>query len=236
MERIQKIIANAGICSRRKAEGLIIEGKVIVNGKKAKIGQSADADKDSILVEGKLLQKQSKKYYLLNKPKGYETTMKTTAGLPTVASLMKSNVRVVPAGRLDVDSRGLLIMTNDGELCHRIMHPSYEIDKVYEIKVNGSIPDEKINMLRKGVKLDDGKTRPCKVELIERKKGLTLLRMTLHEGRKRQIRRMLKAINFHADDLVRVKIGNLTIGEFKEGTYKELTPGEVIQLKKILGM
>jgi|SRR3989344_1185616 len=236
MERIQKIISLSGLCSRRKAEDLISKGKVIVNGKRATIGQSADPESDIITIEGKHLKKQPKKYYLLNKPKGYETTMKSTAGLPTVASLLKPNVRVVPAGRLDTDSRGLLILTNDGELCNRIMHPRYEIDKVYEVKINGNVPDEKIIQLRKGVKLEDGRTRPCKVEIVERKKGLTVLRMTLHEGKKRQIRRMIQAINFHVNDLVRIRIGNLSIKNLKEGGYRELTPKEVNELKKILKM
>jgi len=236
MERIQKIISLSGLCSRRKAEDLISKGKVIVNGKRATIGQSADPESDIITIEGKPLKKQPKKYYLLNKPKGYETTMKSTAGLPAVSSLIRSDVRVVPAGRLDADSRGLLIMTNDGELCHRIMHPRYTLDKVYELIVKGNISDEKIIMLRKGIKLDDGRTKPCKADVIERKKGLTVLRMTLHEGKKRQIRRMLEAIGFHADDLVRIKIGNLTIGDLKEGSCRELTSKEVSELKKILKM
>ncbi|TAL56956.1 MAG: rRNA pseudouridine synthase [Nanoarchaeota archaeon] len=236
MPRIQKIIANSGYCSRRKAEELISAGKVLVNGKKASIGQSA-TEEDSIFVDGRPLRKQEKRYYILNKPKGYETTMKSTRGLPIVASLVKSNVRVVPAGRLDSDSRGLLIMTNDGELCHRIMHPRFTVDKVYEVTINTAIPEEKINVLRKGVVLDDKtKTRPCKVEVNLSAKTLTILRMTLHEGKKRQIRRMLTAVGFGISDLVRIQIGNLSLNNLKEGSFRELTDLEVSRLKKILGM
>ncbi len=226
-------MANSGLCSRRKAEQLIEQGKVIVNGRKAQIGQSADVSKDSILVHGKPLPKQSqKKYFILNKPKGVETTLKSAGGLPTVVSLVKSDVRLVPAGRLDVDSRGLVFLTSDGELCHRVMHPRFPLDKVYEVTVHGKISDGQLELLRRGVRLYDGKTRPAKVELMKRSSGLTVFRITLHEGKKRQIRRMVQAFGFSVHDLVRLSIGTLSLDGISEGKSRELSAAELAALQK----
>ncbi len=235
-ERIQKIIANAGLCSRRKAEELILEGRVTVNGRVAGIGESAEYNQDDIRVNGKRILKPVKKYFALNKPKGYETTLKSESGKPTVISLLRQRIRIIPIGRLDVDSRGLLLLTNDGEFANRIMHPRYPIDKVYVVTIKGDVPIPKIKRLSEGIQLEDGMTHPCKIKILKKNKGITMLSMTLHEGRKRQIRRMIEAIDFNVADLIRTRIGTVTLRGLREGNCRELKRNEVKQLKKTVGM
>ena len=235
-ERIQKIISGCGYCSRRKAEELISQGRVSVNGKKASIGQSAEYAKDIILVDGKRLLKPKKLYFALNKPKGYETTLKSETGKPIVVSLIRTRERIMPVGRLDVDSKGLLLLTNDGEFSNRIMHPRYPIDKVYWVSVKGEIPSSEIGQLQNGVKLEEGITFPCKVKLVRKSGGMTILSMTLHEGRKRQIRRMIDAVGFKVVDLVRTRIGPVTLRGLKEGNYRELKKNELKKIRKMVGM
>ncbi len=234
--RVQKIIANFGYCSRRKAEELIRAGRVSVNGRVAGIGDSADDEKDAITVEGMRLRAQRKVYILLNKPRGVETTLKSESGKKTVVSLLGLRERVIPAGRLDVDSSGLVILTNDGEVANRIMHPRYAIDKVYFAKVKGIMPEEKIEQLRKGIKLEEAVTSPCEVKVIRKSYETTQLAMRIHEGRKRQIRRMIEAVGFVVLELRREKIGPLTLKGLREGQHRELRPKEVKELKRALGM
>ncbi len=235
-ERVQKIIANAGVCSRRAAEKLIEEGKVLINGKPAHLGQSAEFGVDSIVVDGKELKvAPQKKYFILNKPRGVETTLKSVGGNPTVVSLIKTNVRVVPTGRLDLNSRGLVFLTNDGELALRVAHPRYRIDKVYEVLVQGKVPSEIITLLSRGVRIDGGITAPCKIEYLKQGKA-TLLRIILHEGKKHQVRLMFKKVGFPVLDLVRVAIGPLGIEGLEEGNSRELTKEELEALKKTLRM
>jgi 23S rRNA pseudouridine2605 synthase len=234
-ERVQKLIANAGYCSRRKAEELILQGKVVVNGRIAKIGESAEPS-DQILVEGKRLGNPDKRYVLLNKPVGYETTLKSTFHKPTVISLVNTKERLIPAGRLDTDSRGLLLLTNDGELAHRVMHPRYPIDKVYEVTVKGTLGERELERLRSGIRLEEGMTYPCKVRVLKRTGDGVVLEMILHEGKKRQIRRMIEAVGSEVTDLVRVRIGLLTIDGLQEGKYRDLARKEVDALKNILKM
>jgi 23S rRNA pseudouridine2605 synthase len=236
-ERIQKIIANCGLCSRRKAEDLIRQLKVTVNGRPALIGDKADVDRDRILVEGRPLRLPPKRYLLLNKPIGVETTLKSESGKPTVISLTGVRERLIPAGRLDVDSSGLVILTNDGELANRIMHPRYPIDKVYFVKVRDIVPEDKLEILRKGVKLDDGfVTSPADVKVTKIASKTTWINMKLSEGKKRQIRRMFDAIGFKILDLQRTRIGNLTPKGLKPGAHRDLKRKEVNELKRMLGM
>jgi 23S rRNA pseudouridine2605 synthase len=238
LERIQKIIANAGYCSRRDAEELILEGQVRVNGRIATIGQSADKMNDTIIVEGKKIEQRKVRrvYFALFKPRGVETTLESNNPRTIVTDLIKCRERVIPAGRLDMDSRGLLILTNDGEMANRIMHPSYPIDKVYRVKIRGEVPTYLLERMSNGVMLVDGITRPCKVTLIKRSSDTTLISMTLHEGRKRQIRRMVEAVGFTVLDLLRTRIGEITLRGLREGQSRELKKSELKSLRKTLGM
>ena len=231
--RLQKIIANAGICSRRKAEELIEKGRVKVNGQIAKIGDSADPDKDTVLVDGIAIHSQEKEYYALNKPEGYECTLHSTTGKPTVLELIETKARIFPIGRLDPDSRGLLLLTNDGDFANLVMHPGSDIDKVYRVEVEGDIPTSLINVMRNGMQLEEAVTWPCEIEVLSKIKDTTVLQFTLHEGRKRQIRRMLEAIEFSADDLCREKVGNVTLGKLSEGNYRKLKPDEIQKLREL---
>ena len=229
--RVQKLIASAGICSRRKAEELIKQGRVKINGQTVKIGDSADPDVDKILVDGVSIDPQDKVYYALNKPVGYECTLESTTGKPTVVELIDTEARIFPIGRLDTDSRGLLLLTNDGELAHLVMHPCSSIDKVYRVSVDGDVDTASINKMRNGIQLEEARTWPCEIEVLDKVKDKTILEFTLHEGRKRQIRRMLEAIDFSVIDLCREKVGNITLGKLNEGNYRVLKQDEIEALR-----
>lgn len=233
-ERIHKIIANCGICSRRAAEELIEKGKVLVNGEKATVGQSADIEVDKILVGGKLLKKPVKQYFILNKPEGYETTMSSPQKRRTVFDLMKTNERVVPVGRLDMNSRGLIILTNDGDFANKIMHPKYELEKTYEATVKGKIPKSKLEKLEKGVRIKTGITYPCEIKIL--KEGKTFMRVSIkiHEGKNRQIREMFKAIGYDVEELVRTNIAFLSLKGLADGKQRRMTTLEVENLKKLM--
>jgi len=234
--RVQKLIANNGVCSRRKAEQLIRDFKVSVNGKPVRIGDSADSEKDVIMVDGVRLRHPQRVYVILNKPVGVETTLKSESHKPTVVDMVRMRERLIPAGRLDVDSRGLVFLTNDGEMANRVMHPRYVIDKVYYVKVRGIIPYDKLEELRKGVKLSDGLTAPSDVKVLTRRFQTTELSMKIHEGRKRQIRRMVEAVGFKVLDLARTRIGPLTLRGISEGKFRELRKKELKELRVALGM
>jgi len=229
--RIQKLIASAGICSRRKAEELIAQGRVKVNGQIAKIGDSADPEVDKILVDGVSIDPQEKVYFALNKPVGYESTLKSTTGKPTVLELVETKARIFPIGRLDTDSRGLLLLTNDGELAHLVMHPCSSVDKIYKVSVEGDVPIALINRMRNGIQLEEARTWPCEIEVLSKDKDKTILQYTLHEGRKRQIRRMLEAVDYSVIDLCRESVGNITLGKLKEGNYRVLKQDEIEELR-----
>src|SRR5512135_1558495 len=192
-ERIQKIISAAGITSRRAAEQLILDGRVRVNGQVVtELGTKADASKDHIKVDGKLINpRQPLSYIMLNKPAGYVTTMSDPEGRPTVQDLLKGiRIRVYPVGRLDYNTEGLLLLTNDGDFAHLITHPKHEFPKTYLAKVKGVLDERAIEMLEKGVFLQDGKTAPAKVRKVRKEEANSWLEITIHEGRKRQVRRM----------------------------------------------
>jgi len=229
--RLQRLIADSGLCSRRKAEGLLEEGRVTVNGKRVGLGDSADPEKDVIAIDGKPISAERKVYYLLNKPAGYECTLESTTGKPLATDMVPTDFRIFPVGRLDADSRGLLILTNDGDFANRIIHPSSSLDKEYIVTVDGVISDGLVDTLRRGVLFDGKMTRPCEVEVKERNPKTTVLRFVLHEGRKRQIRRMLAAIGFSVVDLQRERIGPITLSGLKEGKFRPLTEAEVQSLK-----
>jgi len=235
LERIQKIISAAGITSRRAAEELITEGRVRLNGTVVtELGTKADASKDHIKVDGKLINpKQPLTYVMLNKPAGFVTTMSDPEGRPTVQDLLKGiKVRIYPVGRLDYNTEGLLLMTNDGDFAHLVTHPKHEFPKTYLAKVKGVVEDGQIANLEQGIYLDDGKTAPARIKKIRKEEANSWLEITIHEGRKRQVRRMFDRVGHSVIKLKRIKTGNLTLGDLPEGSYRYLTPGEVQGLRE----
>jgi 23S rRNA pseudouridine2605 synthase len=238
LERLQKIISAAGIMSRRAAEELIIEGRVRVNGKVVtELGTKADAARDHIKVDGKLINpKQPPTYIMLNKPAGFVTTMSDPEGRPTVQDLLKGvKVRVYPVGRLDYNTEGLLLMTNDGDFAHLITHPKHEFPKTYLAKVKGVVDAKSMSDLEQGIYLEDGRTAPAKIKKVRKEEANSWLEITIHEGRKRQVRRMFDRVGHSVIKLKRIRTGNLSLGDLGEGTYRHLTPVEVKALKETAG-
>jgi 23S rRNA pseudouridine2605 synthase len=227
-ERLQKVLARAGIGSRRHCEDLIAEGLVEVNGEVAVLGRRVDVDQDHIVVEGVPLSvRPGLVHYLLNKPAGVITTAADTHGRTTVVDLVPPEPRVFPVGRLDLDTEGLLILTNDGDLAHRLTHPSFGVDKEYLAEVRGEPNRAALRILREGVELDDGMTAPARVATP----APNLLRITIHEGRNRQVRRMCEAVGHPVVRLVRTRIGPLSDHTLAPGTWRELTGSEVRALE-----
>ncbi len=233
-ERLQKIISKCGIASRRKAEELILEGQVKVNGATASLGMKADIDKDHIKVKGKLIQGVRRKVYLmLNKPDKCITSMNDPEGRPTVKDLLKGvKTSVFPVGRLDYNSEGLLIMTNDGDLANSILHPKKKIDKTYLVKINGILEEKDILKLEKGISLEDGKTSPAKIKKVKKTDANSWIEITIHEGRKRQIRRMLERLGHPVIKLRRIRINGLELGRLPIGAIRHLKPEEIDRLRK----
>jgi 23S rRNA pseudouridine2605 synthase len=233
-ERIQKILSKCGIASRRKAEEMMIEGRVTVNGAIATPGMKADFSKDHIKVDGKLIRRTEPKVYLiLNKPVKCVTAVTDPEGRITVRDYMKGvKAKVFPVGRLDYHSEGLLIMTNDGELANALLRPKSKVPKTYLVKVNGLPDDKDIDKLQKGIKLEDGITAPAKVRRIRQTNLNSWIEITIYEGRKRQIRRMLERIKHPVMRLRRVRIDGLALGRLQSGSFRYLTPDEVKKLKK----
>ncbi|MBI4849331.1 MAG: rRNA pseudouridine synthase [Nitrospirae bacterium] len=237
-ERLQKILAKCGIASRRMAEEIILEGLVTVNGATATLGMKADLERDHIKVRGKLIRNaESKVYLVLNKPEKCLTTMSDSEGRPTVKDLIKGvREKVFPVGRLDYNSEGLLIITNDGELANAILHPAKKIPKTYLVKVNGFIEDKDLAKLEKGIKLDDGMTAPAKVKKIKKTEANSWIEITIYEGRKRQVRRMMDRVGHPVIKLRRIKINGISLGKLETGALRFLTPGELKKLKKEVGV
>ncbi|WP_298268324.1 pseudouridine synthase [Geobacter sp.] len=229
-ERIQKILSRAGIASRREAERMITAGRVTVNGTPVtELGAKADPERDRITVDGRPVAVEEKRVYiLLNKPVGYVTTMKDPEGRPIVTDLLKGvGVRVFPVGRLDYNTEGLLLLTNDGAWANRLAHPRHEVDKEYLVRVRGTVAKEQINRIALGVELDDGKTAPARVAVTKQSDNNTWISITIHEGRYRQVRRMCEAVSLSVVRLRRVRYGSLFLGELKVGEFRYLTPAEV---------
>ena len=233
MERLQKIIAARGLCSRRQAEKWIEEGRVRVNGNTARLGDTADVTEDVIEVDGKRLPKAGKKLYLmLNKPRGYVTTLSDEKGRKNAAELVAGcGVRVYPVGRLDMDSEGLLLFTNDGEFANLLMHPKHEVDKVYRVWVTG-FDEEKLEALRQPIELDGYRIKKPRIRVVSPQGSRAILDITIHEGRNRQVRRMCQAAGMEVARLKRIAEGVVRLGELKTGTWRELTVEEIRDLVK----
>jgi 23S rRNA pseudouridine2605 synthase len=234
MERLQKVIAQAGIASRRKAEELIQQGRVKVNGKVVTELGTKVSRNDQIEVEGIKIEKEEPVYFLLYKPTGVISSVKDDKGRKVVTDFFPEiEQRIFPIGRLDYDTSGVLLMTNDGEFANLLMHPKHEIEKVYVAKVKGTLDGAKIRMLEKGVMLEDGKTAPAKVKLLggDRRKETALVQITIHEGRNRQVRRMFEAVGCKVMKLKRERYAFLGLGSLRPGDARALSPHEVKQLR-----
>lgn len=234
-ERLQKLISASGLCSRRAAEKLIAEGRVRVNGLVSSIGESADIDADIITVDGKALSAVGEHTYLmLNKPRGFVTTLSDERGRRTVAELVSDcGRRVYPVGRLDLDSEGLLLMTDDGEFANAMMHPRYEIEKTYETLVSGD-SEAGLSILRSALDIDGYIIKPARVEVLGEEGNKTLLSVTIHEGRNRQVRKMCEKAGLRVHRLRRTKEGPLRLGSLPLGKWRKLDENEMNELKNVI--
>ena len=228
-ERLQKVLARVGIGSRRVCEDLIAEGRVTVDGEVAVLGRRVDVETALIELDGAPIGvRPDLVHYLLNKPAGVVTTADDPQGRPTVVGLVPAEPRVFPVGRLDVDTEGLLLLTNDGELAHRLTHPSFGVEKEYVVELEGSPSRAALRRLREGVELDDGTTAPARAALLEP----SVVRLTVHEGRNRQVRRMCDAVGHPVVRLIRTRIGSLADRSLAPGAWRELTGDEVRSLQR----
>lgn len=233
MERLQKVIANSGICSRRKAEELIAAGKVLVDGIViTKMGTMVD-EKSSIIVDGKEIEKEEKVYFLLNKPRGVVTTTSDDKNRKTVIDLIETDKRIYPIGRLDYDTTGVLLLTNDGDFSNLLTHPKNEIEKVYVAKLEGIIKGVEIEQLKKGVTIDGNvKVKATRVKLrkVDNDSKKSFVELTIHEGKNHQVKKMFEAVGFSVEKLKRERVAFLTVDNLKSGEYRELNKKEVHQL------
>lgn len=235
--RLQKYIAMSGVASRRAAEAMIEEGRVSVNGKKiTEQGVKIEIGADNVAVDGKILKLKNKKYYImLNKPVGYVSTVSDQFDRPTVVDIVKKdlgNTRIFPVGRLDYDTEGLLLLTNDGDFTYKVTHPKFHMDKTYIAVVKGGMTVSGINKLRNGVYIDDGfKTSPAQAEILDAYDGHTYVKITIHEGKNRQVRKMFEAVGNSVVGLQRIKIGNVELGNLPLGRWRHLTKHEISYLQ-----
>jgi len=240
--RLQKVLSQAGIASRRNAEKMIRDGRVEIDGQVVtELGTRVDPDVSQIRVDGaRVVLDDSMVYLALNKPRGMHSTMSDDHGRPCIGDLIEHRVRgnkkLFHVGRLDAETEGLILLTNDGELAHRLMHPSYEIPKTYLATVNGTVPRGLGKKLRAGINLDDGPVAVDDFAVVDAIPGKTLIRITLHEGRKRIVRRMLAEVGFPVQELVRTDIGTLTLGEQRPGSFRALRRNEIGDLYKAVGL
>ena len=233
--RLQKMLADCGVASRRKSEELIRQGKVKVNGRPAQIGDKVDPVNDKVYVSGRRVTGTARpqlRYIMLNKPRGVLTTMSDERGRKCVADLVKDiGERVYPIGRLDRDSEGMLLLTNDGAFANHIMHPKKHVNKVYRVSVRPNINDEQVKKLSDGVVLDGRRTAPAQVRVVTREEGRAVLEIVLREGRNRQIRRMCEAVGLEVARLKRIAIGGVKLGGLKSGMYRDLSEYELKKLQ-----
>ncbi|MBI4145012.1 rRNA pseudouridine synthase [Candidatus Woesearchaeota archaeon] len=232
LQRVQKILAQAGVASRRKAEELIAQGRVTVNGTNVKIGQSADAEKDRILVDGKPVRSERFVYILLNKPLNVVTSVSDPLGRKTVRDLVPVQERVFPVGRLDRNATGLVLLTNDGALANRMMHPRYETAKTYVATLSSPVTPSLLERLQKGIVVEDRKVLAKDVEQL----GPNMVRLSIHEGRKHIVKKLFVGLGTHVDALQRVALGPLSLGTLQPGAWRALTDAEVRQLRQALAL
>ncbi len=232
MERLQKVIAQAGITSRRKAEELITSGQVKVNGTVVTELGTKVSEKDRIEVNDQIIEKEKKEYYLLNKPRGVVTTTSDDKNRKTVVDLIPTNARIYPVGRLDYDTTGVLLLTNDGEFANILMHPTSEIDKVYMAKLEGIIKGEQINQLKDGITLDGELVKATRVKLkkVDSKTNTCMVQITIHEGKNHQVKRMFESVGFQVAKLKREKEAFFDLKDLQSGEFRKLTPKEVAKV------
>jgi pseudouridine synthase len=236
-QRLQKVLANAGVASRRAVEEMIVAGRVRVNGERARLGQKIDRETDVVEIDGSRVPLRADlRYFLVNKPPGVVTTADDPEGRPTVLDLLDREEHVWPVGRLDVESEGALVITNDGELTNRLTHPRYGVRKTYVVEVRGGVGRRALRTLATGVELEDGVARAERARIVEQAGGDTLVEIVVTEGRNRLIRRMMEALDLPVARLVRVAVGPLKLGRLKPGTYRALGPAEVAALYRAAGL
>ena len=233
--KLQKFLSAAGVASRRHAEVMIEQGRVSVNGVTAALGMRV-VHTDVVKVNGLEVGPQAPRLYMLNKPVGVVTTLEDPQGRPTVAELVPDDVRTYPVGRLDQDTSGLLLLTNDGELAHRLMHPSFGVKKAYRALVEGKVTPQEARRLARGIELEDGMTAPAEARVVDSMPDRSILELVIHEGRNRQVRRMCDAIGHPVVQLVRTAYGPLSLGDLAPGTWRELAAPEKRRLRKAAGL
>ncbi|MEX0952250.1 MAG: pseudouridine synthase [Nitriliruptoraceae bacterium] len=230
-ERLQKMMAAAGVASRRASEELISQGRVTINGVVAELGNRVDPTRDVVEVDGERVNVHPDRVYIaLNKPRGVITTADDPEGRPTVLDLVNLPQRLFPVGRLDQDTEGLLLMTNDGELAHQLLHPSFEVERVYVALVPGPVRRKVLAQLRDGVEVEDYVARPRRVRVLEEQSSKVLLEVVMTQGRKREVRRMLGAVGLNVERLARVSYGGVDLGELRQGKWRFLTQQEIGRL------
>ena len=231
--RLDKFLANAGVLSRRGIKQFLKQQQVTINGKRVtQSGIRLDPQKDTVLINGQKVKKPETVYFLLNKPMGYISTTSDEQGRENVTELIDTQERIYPVGRLDKDTHGLLLLTNDGELTHQLIHPKYHVPKVYRLIVEGKPHDKQIHLFQTGVMLEDGITLPAPTKIISSNNNQTILEVTLHEGKNRQIRRMCEAVGLELLDLQRISFGPLKLNNLQLGHARKLTKEEILLLRK----
>ncbi len=235
-DRLQKVLAAAGIASRRASEELIVAGRVTVNGQVATIGDRVEAGSDVVEVDGeRVIVDTTLRYLMLNKPQGVVSTTSDPEGRPTIMDLINLDERLYPVGRLDQDTEGLLLLTNDGDLAHRLLHPSFGVERTYLALVPGPVRREPLRRLAEGVQLEDGMARPKRVRVAEEHRGKALLEVVMTEGRKREVRRMLAEVGMPVERLARVGFGGVELGDLRQGKWRFLNRPEIARLHAVVG-
>ena len=230
--RLARYLAHCGVASRRRAEELIAAGHVRVDGERVTDPARAVSEGDDVTVRGQPVAPEHHEYHLVNKPVGFVSTARDPGRRPKVTDLVRSSGRMYPVGRLDADSSGLILLTNDGELANRLMHPSFEVPKAYRAWVKGRVSERELRDMRAGLALEDGPTAPAKARIVRGDRNRTLLEITIHEGRKRQVRRMCEAVGHRVIELERVGFGPLRLGRLAPGRSRLLTPEEIDRLRR----